>query len=53
MMHAQICTNPNKTKLCIHGLFFVPLVVVYYESTKRELQTKPIYECRCDGRLKI
>jgi hypothetical protein len=24
--------------------------VVYYESTKRELQTRPIYECRCDER---
>ncbi len=26
---------------------------VYYESIKRELQTKPIYECRCDERLKL
>ncbi len=25
---------------------------VYYESRKRELKTKPIYECRCDERLK-
>jgi hypothetical protein len=25
--------------------------VVYYESTKRELQIKPMYECRCDERL--
>ena len=24
--------------------------VVYYESIKRELKTKPIYECRCDER---
>ena len=24
---------------------------VYYESIKRELKIKPIYECRCDGRL--
>jgi hypothetical protein len=24
---------------------------VYYESRKRELKTKPIYECRCDERL--
>jgi len=29
-----------------------PKVVVYYESIKRELQTRPIYECRCDERLK-
>ena len=25
---------------------------VYYESIKRELKTKLIYECRCDERLK-
>ena len=24
---------------------------VYYESIKRDLKIKPIYECRCDGRL--
>ncbi len=24
---------------------------VYYESIKRELKIRPIYECRCDGRL--
>ena len=28
------------------------IVVVYYESIKRELKTKPIYECRWDERLK-
>ena len=27
------------------------LFVVYYESLKRELKTKPIYEFRCDERL--
>jgi hypothetical protein len=26
--------------------------VVYYESIKRDLKTRPIYECRCDERLK-
>jgi hypothetical protein len=26
--------------------------VVYYESIQRDLQIKPIYECRCDERLK-
>jgi hypothetical protein len=25
--------------------------VVYYESIKRDLKTRPIYECRCDERL--
>jgi len=28
------------------------MLVVYYESIKRELQRRPIYECRCDERLK-
>jgi hypothetical protein len=27
-------------------------IVVYYESIKRELKTRPIYECRYDERLK-
>ena len=27
-------------------------LVVYYESIKRELKIRPIYECRCDERLK-
>ena len=27
-------------------------IVVYYESIKSELQTRPIYECRGDERLK-
>jgi len=25
---------------------------VYYESIKREVKIRPIYECRCDERLK-
>jgi hypothetical protein len=27
-------------------------ITVYYESRKRELKTRPIYECRFDERLK-
>ncbi len=27
------------------------LFFVYYESMKRKLKIKPIYECRCNGRL--
>ncbi len=27
-------------------------LVVYYESRKRDLKTRPIYECRCAERLK-
>ena len=34
-----------------HKISDVPLTVVYYESIKRELKTKLIYECRCDERL--
>ena len=26
--------------------------LVYYESIKREIKTKPTYECRCDERPK-
>ena len=26
-------------------------MVVYYESIKRELKIRPIYECQCDERL--
>ncbi len=29
----------------------IPVTVVYYESLNRELQTKPVNECRCDERL--
>jgi hypothetical protein len=30
---------------------FLKLFIVYYESIKRELKIKSIYECRCDERL--
>jgi hypothetical protein len=30
---------------------FTDVLVVYYESMKRKLKIKPIYECRCNGRL--
>jgi hypothetical protein len=56
----------NVASNCTHSLTVSPGVVmwacirqspsveilVYYESRKRELKTKPIYECRCDERLK-
>ena len=31
---------------------YIYVSVVYYESIKRELKTKPIYECRCNERPK-
>ena len=42
----------NKPEMCV--VFVSPFVLrfVYYESRKRELKTKTIYECRCDERLK-
>jgi len=30
----------------------VRAIVIDYESIKRELKLRPIYECRCDERLK-
>jgi hypothetical protein len=33
------------------NFYFNYFKVVYYESIKGELKIKPIYECRCDGRL--
>ncbi len=27
------------------------MFIVHYESMKRKLKIKPIYECRCNGRL--
>ena len=41
----------DKTYICVEGCTFFE-EVVYYESIKRELKTKLIYECRCDERLK-
>jgi hypothetical protein len=32
--------------------FMEGIVVVYYETIKRELNTRLIYECRCDEKLK-
>jgi hypothetical protein len=34
-----------------HTLCYGLLFIVYYESIKWEVKIKPIYECRCDGRL--
>ena len=37
----------------LSDLVIISLFIVYYESMKRELKTRPIYECRCDDeRLK-
>jgi hypothetical protein len=43
----QIRTFHKTGRTCDHYYLFV-----YYESIKREVKTRPIYECRCDERLK-
>ena len=40
----------NKTSTNTMGEY-TKRFVVYYESLKRELKTKPINDCRCDERL--
>ena len=42
VLQSGICAKVHM----FHQAFFV-----YYESMKRKLKIKPIYECRCDGRL--
>ena len=39
-------------KLKLRNLRASSTLEVYNESIKRELKIKPIYECRCDERLK-
>jgi hypothetical protein len=33
-------------------MLFYTVTSICHESMKRELKTRPIYECRCDERLK-
>ncbi len=33
------------------GMTVTSIKLVYYESMKRKSKIKPIYECRCNGRL--
>ena len=46
--------GPMDLEHLIHCPFKVCLILfmVYYESIKRELNIRLIYECRCDERLK-
>jgi hypothetical protein len=44
---ALVRVPPTIASSCEEKMFFV-----YHESRKREVKTKPIYECRCDERLK-
>jgi hypothetical protein len=39
-------------QLFTQELLFIRRKILCYESTKRELKTRPINECRCDERLK-
>ncbi len=38
--------------MCELEAIFLLIIVVYYESIKRDLKIKPVSECRCDERLK-
>ena len=48
MTHIHWVVRQNKLEITNYRLS----IVVYYESIKGDLKTKPIYECRCDERLK-
>ena len=49
--HILIC-NQGPYSVCGSVPFSVIChFFVYYESTKRDLKIRPIYECRCDERL--
>ena len=51
--------DKTRDKLKIEDLYMsvsvkdekLKVFIVYYESIKRELKIKPVYECRCDERL--
>ncbi len=47
---APVCVaSPVDSFTRLEYIFFFK--VVYYESMKRKVKIKPIYECRCNGRL--
>ncbi len=43
-----VCKNRRRMK----SSYKIPRIVVYYESMKRKVKTRPLYECRCDERLR-
>ena len=52
----EMCGCLQTTHVYLILLSFPPYIMccsrfLYYESIKRELQTRPINECRCDERL--
>jgi hypothetical protein len=55
LVYTGLCGVLGRLKIgCIWGslVFIYPRVdVVYYESMKRKIKIKPIYECWCNGRL--
>ena len=50
-MFGKSVNDPQKGHM-EEGSMRIVETVVYYESIKRELKTKPIYECLCDERPK-
>ena len=48
----RLVNNPDPMESIRHTVSNQVGCFVYHESTKRELQIRPIHECRCDERLK-
>jgi hypothetical protein len=44
-------SQPKHPSVIVTDGVVVKNIVVYYESMKRKLKIKPMYECRCNGRL--
>ena len=45
------CVYSHELNKCAEFIPHDEYFFVYYESIKRELKIRPIYECRCDERL--
>jgi hypothetical protein len=46
-----VCTG-SKVTVSLFEMTLSSEIFLYYESIKREIKTKSMYECRCDERLK-
>jgi hypothetical protein len=47
-----VCYESIKRRLTYFSIFIFFIFLFYYESRKRELKTRLMYEDRCDERLK-
>jgi len=48
----RFCVSTSMYFLCTLEISHVHWMFVFYESINREIKIRPIYECRCDERLK-